>query len=75
MESTNFRDGVSAHMASTAFQHKGRKGVVSTNSPHEYDEFFGRAGLHPADSTLLETGIWIKESLKAADLGKKPLLL
>src|ERR1700756_1945858 len=30
--------------------------LTSTN------EFIGRAGLHPADGTLLETGVWIKES-------------
>ena len=24
------------------------------------NEFLGRAGLHPADATLLETGVWIK---------------
>ena len=30
--------------------------LTSTN------EFIGRAGLHQTDGTLLETGIWIKES-------------
>jgi hypothetical protein len=30
--------------------------LTSTN------EFIGRAGLHPADATLLQTGLWIKES-------------
>jgi RimJ/RimL family protein N-acetyltransferase len=39
--------------------------LTSTN------EFIGRAGLHPADSTLLETGIWIKESAQGRGYGRE----
>jgi RimJ/RimL family protein N-acetyltransferase len=40
--------------------------LTSTN------EFIGRAGLHPADdSTLLETGIWIKESAQGRGFGRE----
>jgi RimJ/RimL family protein N-acetyltransferase len=34
-------------------------------------EFIGRAGLHPADATLLETGIWIKESAQGHGYGRE----
>jgi RimJ/RimL family protein N-acetyltransferase len=33
--------------------------VIRLNSTHE---FVGRAGLHSANGTMLETGVWIKES-------------
>jgi RimJ/RimL family protein N-acetyltransferase len=39
--------------------------LTSTN------EFIGRAGLHPANSTLLETGIWIKESAQGRGFGRE----
>jgi RimJ/RimL family protein N-acetyltransferase len=39
--------------------------LTSTN------EFIGRAGLHPADSTLLETGIWIKDSAQGGGFGRE----
>jgi RimJ/RimL family protein N-acetyltransferase len=39
--------------------------LTSTN------EFIGRAGLHPADATLLETGIWIKESAQGRGYGRE----
>ena len=34
-------------------------------------EFVGRVGLHPADATLLETGIWIKESAQRHGYGRE----
>ena len=43
--------------------------LTSTN------EFIGRAGLHPADGTSLETGVWINESAQGHGLGERPLLL
>jgi RimJ/RimL family protein N-acetyltransferase len=33
------------------------------------NEFLGRADLHPADATLLETGVWIKESARGHGYG------
>jgi RimJ/RimL family protein N-acetyltransferase len=39
--------------------------LTSTN------EFIGRASLHPADATLLETGIWIKESAQGHGYGRE----
>ena len=39
--------------------------LTSTN------ELIGRAGLHPADGTLLETGIWIKESAQGRGNGRE----
>jgi len=39
--------------------------LTSTN------EFIGRAGLHPANGTLLETGIWIKESAQGHGYGRE----
>ena len=39
--------------------------LTSTN------EFIGRAGLHPTDATLLETGIWIKESAQGHGYGRE----
>ena len=35
------------------------------------DEFVGRAGLHPADGTMLETGVWIKESAQGHGYGRE----
>lgn len=35
------------------------------------DEFGGRAGLHPADGTMLETGVWIKESAQGDGYGRE----
>lgn len=35
------------------------------------DEFVGKAGLHPADGTMLETGIWIKESAQGHGYGRE----
>jgi hypothetical protein len=37
------------------------------------NEFVGAIGLHPAESALLETGIWIKGSANDADIVEKPL--
>jgi RimJ/RimL family protein N-acetyltransferase len=42
--------------------------LTSTN------EFIGRAGLHPADSTLLEAGIWIKESAQGRGYGREAVV-
>jgi RimJ/RimL family protein N-acetyltransferase len=39
--------------------------LASTN------EFIGAAGLHPADATLLETGLWIKESAQGRGYGRE----
>jgi RimJ/RimL family protein N-acetyltransferase len=39
--------------------------LTSTN------EFIGTAGLHPADATLLETGLWIKESAQDRGYGRE----
>jgi RimJ/RimL family protein N-acetyltransferase len=39
--------------------------LTSTN------EFIGRAGLQPADSTLLKTGIWIKEGAQGRGFGRE----
>jgi RimJ/RimL family protein N-acetyltransferase len=39
--------------------------LTSTN------EFIGTAGLHPADTTLLETGLWIKESAQGRGYGRE----
>jgi|HubBroStandDraft_3_1064219.scaffolds.fasta_scaffold65331_1 RimJ/RimL family protein N-acetyltransferase len=35
------------------------------------NEFVGRAGLHPADGTMLETGVWIKESAQGHGYGRE----
>jgi RimJ/RimL family protein N-acetyltransferase len=35
------------------------------------NEFIGRAGLHPADANLLETGVWIKESAHGHGYGRE----
>ncbi len=35
------------------------------------NEFIGRTGLHPADATLLETGVWIKESAQGRGYGRE----
>jgi RimJ/RimL family protein N-acetyltransferase len=35
------------------------------------NEFIGSAGLDPADGTLLETGIWIKESAQRRGYGRE----
>lgn len=35
------------------------------------NEFIGRAGLHPAEGDLLETGIWIKESAQGNGYGRE----
>jgi RimJ/RimL family protein N-acetyltransferase len=40
--------------------------VIRLNST---DEFVGAAGLHPADDTMLETGVWIKESAQGHGYG------
>jgi RimJ/RimL family protein N-acetyltransferase len=42
--------------------------LTSTN------EFIGRMGLHRAPDTLLETGIWIKESAQRHGYGRERLL-
>jgi RimJ/RimL family protein N-acetyltransferase len=42
--------------------------VIRLNST---DEFVGRAGLHPADGTMLETGVWIKESAQGHGYGRE----
>jgi RimJ/RimL family protein N-acetyltransferase len=42
--------------------------VIRLNSA---DEFVGAAGLHPADGTMLETGIWIKESAQGHGYGRE----
>jgi RimJ/RimL family protein N-acetyltransferase len=42
--------------------------VIRLNST---DEFVGAAGLHPADGTMLETGIWIKESAQGHGYGRE----
>ena len=42
--------------------------LASTN------EFVGRMGLHPADSTLLETGIWIKQSAQRHGYGREAVV-
>ena len=42
--------------------------VIRLNST---DEFVGAAGLHPADGTMLETGIWIKESPQGHGYGRE----
>jgi RimJ/RimL family protein N-acetyltransferase len=39
--------------------------------PNSTDEFVGAAGLHPADGTMLETGIWIKESAQGHGYGRE----
>jgi RimJ/RimL family protein N-acetyltransferase len=39
--------------------------LTSTN------EFVGRAGLHPTDGDLLETGVWIKESAQRHGYGRE----
>ena len=44
--------------------------VIRLNST---DEFVGRAGLHPADGAMLETGVWIKDWRKVTDTGEKLL--
>lgn len=38
------------------------------------DEFVGRAGLHPADGTMLETGVWIKESAQGHGYGREAVV-
>jgi RimJ/RimL family protein N-acetyltransferase len=35
------------------------------------EEFLGRASLHPADDTLLETGLWIKRSAQGFGYGRE----
>jgi RimJ/RimL family protein N-acetyltransferase len=35
------------------------------------NEFIGTAGLHPADGTLLETGLWIKDSAQGRGYGRE----
>jgi RimJ/RimL family protein N-acetyltransferase len=35
------------------------------------NEFIGRAGLHPADGALLETGVWIKEAAHGHGYGRE----
>jgi RimJ/RimL family protein N-acetyltransferase len=35
------------------------------------EEFLGRASLHPADETLLETGLWIKQSAQGFGYGRE----
>jgi RimJ/RimL family protein N-acetyltransferase len=35
------------------------------------NEFIGSAGLHPADATLLESGLWIKESAQGRGYGRE----
>jgi RimJ/RimL family protein N-acetyltransferase len=42
--------------------------VIRLNSTYE---FVGAAGLHPADGTMLETGIWIKESPQGHGYGRE----
>jgi hypothetical protein len=42
--------------------------VIRLNST---DEFVGAAGLHPADGTMLETGIWIEESAQGHGYGRE----
>lgn len=42
--------------------------VIRLNST---DEFIGRTGLQPADGTLLETGVWIKESAQGRGYGRE----
>lgn len=42
--------------------------VIRLNST---DEFVGRAGLHPADGAMLETGVWIKESAQGHGYGRE----
>jgi RimJ/RimL family protein N-acetyltransferase len=37
------------------------------------DEFVGAAGLHPADGTMLGTGIWIKESAQGHGYGREAI--
>jgi RimJ/RimL family protein N-acetyltransferase len=39
----------------------------------ETEEFVGRAGLHPADGTMLESGIWIKESAQGHGYGREAI--
>jgi RimJ/RimL family protein N-acetyltransferase len=42
--------------------------VIRLNSTNE---FVGAAGLHPADATMLETGIWIKELAQGHGYGAR----
>jgi len=37
------------------------------------NEFIGRASLEPADGTLLETGIWIKEAAQGIGYGREAI--
>ena len=58
-------------MARTGFEYEAGKELSLVIRLTSTNEFIGRAGLHPANGTFFETGVWIKESAQTRGYGRE----